>query len=69
MLVLGQELPQVQELVPAGMVAVPRLLKVGVDEPQDIHPLDVFNIFGSCLLTIGVEKLLKRQSLYIEAVP
>ena len=69
MVVLTEELPQVQELVPAGMVAVSRLFKVGVDEAQDIHPLDVFNIFGSCLFTIGVEELLKRQSLDIVAVP
>jgi hypothetical protein len=46
MIVLRQELPEVQKLVPASMVAVSRLLKVGVDEAQDIHPLDVLNIFG-----------------------
>src|ERR1035441_3423595 len=63
MIVLREGLPQVQELVPASMVAVSHLFKVGVDEAQDIHPLDVFNIFGSCLFTIGVEELLKRKSL------
>jgi hypothetical protein len=41
MIVLREELPQVQELVPASMVAVSHLFKVGVDEAQDIHPLDV----------------------------